>query len=110
MLNLISNAAEAMREITDRPRLLRVGSDVTQDNSDVEITVEDSGAGVDEKDIGRIFEPFFTTKATGTGVGLAICRSIIEAHGGRISASRNTPYGMIFRIYLPFEEAQHWSR
>lgn len=104
MLNLIFNAAEAMSAISDRPRMLRIGSDVTQDNCGVVITVEDSGTGVDEKDIERIFEPFFTTKPTGTGVGLAICRSIIEAHGGKLLASRNTPHGMIFRIYLPIEE------
>ena len=104
MLNLIFNAAEAMREIRDRPRMVRIGSDVTQDNCDVVITVEDSGTGVDEKDIGRIFEPFFTTKPAGTGIGLAICRSIIETHGGKLLASPNAPYGMIFRIYLPFEE------
>jgi len=105
MLNLILNAVEAMREITDRPRVLRIGSDVTQDQSDVVITVEDSGTGVDDKDIDYIFDPFFTTKPTGTGVGLAICKSIVEAHGGRLSASRKAPHGMIFRIYLPLPEA-----
>jgi signal transduction histidine kinase len=104
MLNLIFNAAEALSAISDRPRILRIGSDVTQDNCGVFIAVEDSGTGVDEKDIERIFEPFFTTKPAGTGVGLAICRSIIEAHGGKLLASRNTPYGMIFRIYLPIGE------
>ena len=105
LLNLIHNAVEAMREITDRPRVLRIGSDVTRDRSDVVITVEDSGTGVDDKDIDNIFEPFFTTKPTGTGVGLAICRSIVEAHGGRLSASRNVPHGMTFRIYLPLQAA-----
>jgi signal transduction histidine kinase len=103
LLNLVFNAAEAMREISNRPRMLRIKSDVIQD--DVVIAVEDSGAGVDNKDIERIFEPFFTTRPTGTGVGLAICRSIIEAHGGKLLASPNTPYGMIFRIYLQFEAA-----
>jgi signal transduction histidine kinase len=101
MLNLIFNAVEAMRQITDRPRLLCIGSDVTQDHSDVVITIEDSGTGIDEKDIDHIFEPFFTSKPTGTGIGLAISRSIIEAHGGRLLAARNAPYGMIFQIYLP---------
>jgi signal transduction histidine kinase len=105
MLNLILNAVEAMRDVGDRPRVLRIGSDVTQDQSDVVITVEDSGTGVDDKDIDYIFDPFFTTKPTGTGVGLAICKSIVEAHGGRLSASRNVPHGMIFRIYLPLEGA-----
>jgi signal transduction histidine kinase len=103
MLNLILNAVDAMREITDRPRSLRVTSDVTQDRSDVVITVDDSGTGIDDKDIDYIFEPFFTTKPTGTGIGLAISRSIIEAHGGRLQASRNVPHGMSFRIYLPLQ-------
>jgi signal transduction histidine kinase len=105
MMNLIFNAAEAMRDVTDRPRVLRLGSDVAQDNSDVVITVEDCGPGVDEKDIGRIFEPFFTTKPTGTGIGLAICRTIVEAHNGRLVASPNVPYGMVFQIFLPIEAA-----
>jgi signal transduction histidine kinase len=101
MLNLIANAVDAMRGVSGRPRLLRVGSYVTADNSKVEITVEDSGMGVSENHLSRIFEPFFTTKSAGTGIGLAICRSIIEAHGGELLASANDPYGMVFRINLP---------
>jgi signal transduction histidine kinase len=101
MLNLILNAAEAMHDITNRPRLLRIDTDVTHDNSDVVITVEDNGTGVDGKNIDRIFEPFFTTKSTGTGVGLAVCRSIVEAHGGQLTASPNIPFGTIFRVALP---------
>jgi signal transduction histidine kinase len=99
LFNLIFNAVEAMQGVTDRPRVLHLRSDVTQDN--VTIAVEDSGPGVDEKHMGRIFEPFFTTKSTGTGVGLAICRRIVEDHGGQLTASPSTPYGMVFQIYLP---------
>jgi signal transduction histidine kinase len=105
IMNLVFNAAEAMRDVTGRPRVLRLGSDLSQDHSEVVITVEDTGSGVDEKDIDRIFEPFFTTKPTGTGIGLAICRTIVEAHDGRLVASPKIPYGMVFQIYLPIEAA-----
>ena len=75
-LNLIMNAIEAMRSVSDRVRLLRIKSDFIQETSGVLVTIEDSGTGIDRKDKDRIFEPFFTTKSTGTGIGLAICRSI----------------------------------
>jgi two-component system sensor kinase FixL len=65
------------------------------------ITVEDSGMGIDLKNIGRIFDPFFTTKSHGMGLGLSICRSIIEIHGGRLTASPAQPHGSIFRVLLP---------
>jgi len=100
-LNLIMNAIEAMRTITDRARLLRIKSEFIQESSDVLITVEDSGTGIDTKDKDRIFEPFFTTKSSGTGIGLSICRSIIESHGGSLLASANTPYGTIIQVSLP---------
>jgi signal transduction histidine kinase len=69
------------------------------------LSVEDSGPGIDPKDTERIFEAFFTTKARGMGMGLAICRSIVEAHGGRLIASRAGPYGSIFQVVLPRAEA-----
>jgi len=72
--------------------------------SGVVITVEDSGTGIDPKITGRIFDAFYTTKSHGMGVGLAICRSIIEAHGGGISASPGNPNGCIFRVVLPTHE------
>jgi signal transduction histidine kinase len=103
LLNLTMNAIEAMSSVTDRARLLRIKSELVQESSEVLVTIEDSGTGI-EGDKDRIFEPFFTTKSTGTGVGLAICRSIIESHGGSILASPNKPYGMIFRVALPIED------
>jgi len=103
ILNLVVNAIEAMHSVTDRTRELRITSDIIQDSSDVMVTIEDSGAGLDRKDKDRIFEPFFTTKSTGTGIGLTICRSIIEAHGGSLQATANNPYGAIFRLALPIE-------
>jgi signal transduction histidine kinase len=65
------------------------------------ITVEDSGIGINPRNVNRIFEPFFTTKSHGMGIGLSICRSIIENHDGRLSVSPGQPYGSIFQVLLP---------
>jgi signal transduction histidine kinase len=73
------------------------------------LLVEDSGSGIDPKTVGRIFEPFFTTKSTGMGLGLAICKSIIESHGGSLSASPATRFGSVFRIELPIATEQSRS-
>jgi signal transduction histidine kinase len=102
-LNLIMNAVEAMQSVTDRARRLRISSDVIQGSSGVmsTIEIEDSGTGIDRKDKDRIFEPFFTTKSSGTGIGLTICKSIIESHGGTLLAFANKPYGATFRVALP---------
>ena len=102
ILNLITNAIDAMGSVTERPRVLRVRSETKE--SGVVITVEDSGAGIDPKITGRIFDAFYTTKSHGMGIGLAICRSIIEAHGGGISASPGNPNGCIFQVVLPTYE------
>jgi hypothetical protein len=80
-LNLCANAIEAMRFV-DRARLLRIRSDIIKESSYIMVTIEDSGSGIDGKNRDRIFEPFFTTKSSGTGIGLSICQSIIESHGG----------------------------
>lgn len=103
LLNLITNAIEAMHDITDRPRILRLRSDMNKDASSVLITVEDTGIGIDGKDTEHFFEPFFTTKSTGTGIGLSVCRSIIEAHGGIIQVYANRPHGTIFNLNLPMD-------
>jgi signal transduction histidine kinase len=100
-LNLFMNAVEAMRSVTDRERRLRVSSDVIQESFGVLVIIEDCGIGIDEKDRDRIFEPFFTTKSTGTGIGLTICRSIIESHNGTLRVSANKPYGTVFHVALP---------
>ena len=92
-----------MRSVTDRVRLLRIKSDFIQGTSGVLVTIEDSGTGINKKDKDRIFQPFFTTKSAGTGIGLAICRSIIEAHGGHLRASANHPHGTIFHVALTDE-------
>jgi signal transduction histidine kinase len=100
-LNLIMNAIEAMRSVTDRAKLLQIRSGISEDADGILVTIEDSGAGIDAGDRDRIFEPFFSTKSTGTGLGLSICRSIIEAHGGRLWASSAIPHGSIFHVVLP---------
>jgi C4-dicarboxylate-specific signal transduction histidine kinase len=83
VLNLIMNAIEAMAVVTDRPRLLSVVSE-SHDTQHLLIKVQDSGMGIDANDADRIFDAFFTTKPNGMGLGLAICRSIVEAHDGRL--------------------------
>jgi PAS domain S-box-containing protein len=98
ILNLVTNAAEAMRTVTERA--LRIGSKQFNTNG-LEVTVEDSGTGIQQKDIGRIFDAFFTTKSNGMGMGLAICRLVAEAHGGTLSVSAVIPHGAAFRITLP---------
>ena len=100
MLNIVTNAADAMRTVTDRARVLRVKSQASK-SSGVTIAVEDSGTGIEANDTERIFNAFFTTKSNGMGMGLAICRSIVEAHGGNLSVSANAPHGSIFYVVLP---------
>ena len=97
--NLIVNAVEAMSSVTDRERVLHIKSALTP--SGVRIAVEDSGTGIDQENMDHIFDTFFTTKSHGMGMGLSICRSIVEAHGGTLSASRSHPCGSIFEIDLP---------
>jgi C4-dicarboxylate-specific signal transduction histidine kinase len=98
LVNLIMNAVEAMSPVNGRDRQLTIGADAN--GQEVTITVADTGSGIDPKKLERIFEPFFTTKSEGMGLGLAICRSIIDAHGGRLWASPHTPFGTIFHMTL----------
>jgi signal transduction histidine kinase len=100
ILNPMLNGVEAMASVSDRPHLLQVRCE-RQGPDGILVTVADSGTGIEVKDIDRIFETFFTTKAEGMGMGLSICRSIVELHGGRISASQTNPHGSIFRVFLP---------
>ena len=102
-MNLIMNAVEAMGPVTNRERLLSIKSDV-HDPGTVMIMVEDSGTGIDPNNTERIFEAFFTTKSDGMGMGLAMCRSIIEAHGGRLWASPGASHGSVFHVVLPSNE------
>ncbi len=99
LLNLIMNAIEAMSSVQNRERSLLVKSELHGER-DVLIAVEDSGPGIDSNDMERIFDPFFTTKSHGMGLGLSICRSIIESHDGRLWASTRNPHGSGFYIQL----------
>lgn len=98
--NLVANAIDAMDAVTNRQRILRVTSAV-QGSDTIQVSVEDSGSGMAPDDKGRIFEPFFTTKPDGMGMGLMLCRSVIEAHGGRLWMTDNAPHGTIFQFTLP---------
>jgi PAS domain S-box-containing protein len=100
LLNLIRNAVEAMISLADCKPLLSVRTQMYELH-DVLITVTDCGTGIDPKDRNRIFEPFFTTKSEGMGMGLSICKSIVEAHGGRLWASPGIPQGSVFNVQLP---------
>ncbi len=100
ILNLIMNAIDAMSSVADRERILIVRSE-TDGSDNVLISLEDSGTGIDPDHMDRIFDAFFTTKAHGMGMGLSICRSIVESHGGKLWVSARSPYGSIFSAQLP---------
>jgi C4-dicarboxylate-specific signal transduction histidine kinase len=105
-LNVVTNAVEAMDTVAERARRLRVTSR-SHDADGVLITVEDSGTGIDPQNAKQIFEPFYTTKQQGMGLGLSICRSIVESHGGRLSAAPGALHGLALRISLPAGQAGH---
>ena len=100
ILNLLMNAAEATASNSNQERLVCVRSE-KHDGDWVRISVEDSGTGIKPEDEKRIFEAFFTTKADGMGMGLSICRSIVQSHGGRITAARAMSRGSVFQVILP---------
>ena len=99
VVNLVMNATEAMREVADRPRQLTVRTAGV--DGEVQLSVEDSGSGFDPQHAARLFEPFYSTKDDGMGIGLFISRSIVESHGGRLSALRNDRGGATFVCALP---------
>jgi PAS domain S-box-containing protein len=103
LLNLVINAIEAMAAVRKGPRqlLIRSCSDLLEERRAVLVVVRDSGLGLSEKDVAQIFKAFFTTKSQGMGMGLSISRSIIEAHGGRLSAQKNNGRGATFQFALP---------
>ena len=99
IVNLVANATDAMSAVADRARLLSLKTGIYDPDS-LLLTVEDTGTGIDPDIAERIFEPFFTTKSYGMGMGLSICRSIVESHGGRLSVSAAQPHGSIFSLFL----------
>ncbi|MDQ7976965.1 PAS domain-containing protein [Paraburkholderia sp. SARCC-3016] len=100
VINLMMNAIQAMASTVNRPRRLAVCSSCTQENQ-VRVDVEDSGPGIAEADLQRLFQPFFTTRADGMGMGLSICRSIVESHGGKIRAYAQPGLGATMSFVLP---------
>jgi C4-dicarboxylate-specific signal transduction histidine kinase len=100
VLNLVVNGIEAMSSVTDRPHILRVNS-FADAGGGVLVEIADTGVGIEQTNIDRMFDAFFTTKPNGIGMGLSICRSIIEAHGGRLWASANGACGSVFRFTVP---------
>jgi C4-dicarboxylate-specific signal transduction histidine kinase len=103
LLNLIMNAIEAMGEVAQRPRELLIRT-CRAESGNVLVAVSDSGPGLGQAGPERIFEAFYTTKTGGLGMGLSICRSIVEAHGGRLWAAANEPHGAVFCMTLPIRE------
>jgi C4-dicarboxylate-specific signal transduction histidine kinase len=103
ILNLVANAVEAMANVSGRDRILEIRSQREQDHG-IRISVHDAGVGISEELIPRLFEPFFTTRARGIGMGLAISRSIVEAHGGRLWVESRLNQGTVFQLTLPETE------
>jgi len=98
IINLVVNAIQAMASVTDRRLLIRT---LQPDGASVQFEVHDSGPGIDPKQAALLFEAFYTTKPDGMGMGLSISRSIIETHGGRISAACGAGQGAVFTITIP---------
>ena len=103
LFNLVTNAIEAMESAADRTLLVKSEH---ENGGQVRVTVEDSGTGIDPQHVEKIFGSFFTTKVDGIGMGLSICRSIIESHGGRLWASSGRSRGAVFQFTLPSNPSQ----
>jgi signal transduction histidine kinase len=100
ILNLVLNGMEAIAPLSDGPRELVIRSGKNGPDQ-VSVAVQDSGVGIDPDNEKQLFNPYFTTKPHGSGMGLSICRSIVELHGGRVWASRNERRGATFQFSLP---------
>jgi signal transduction histidine kinase len=100
VLNLILNAVEAMSSVDDARRELSISTGRWGAN-EILVALQDSGSGIDPENLDRIFQSFYTTKPSGMGLGLSICHSIVDAHGGRLWADANEPRGAVFQFTLP---------
>ncbi len=100
ILNLIVNAIVAMSGQNDAPRDLLLSTENAGPNG-ILVAVRDSGPGLPQENLQRLFDAFYTTKANGMGMGLSICRSIIESHNGRLWATANSPHGAAFQLTVP---------
>jgi signal transduction histidine kinase len=99
-MNLILNAIEAMSDIDEGTRELQISTEMDSASA-LSVAVRDSGSGLDPANVEHVFEAFYTTKPNGMGMGLAICRSIVETHGGKMWAGANKPRGAVFQFALP---------
>ena len=97
---MLFRSIDAMRDISDRARVLTIRS-APSNSVGLAISIEDTGTGISSENVDRMFDAFFTTKSDNMGMGLAICRSIVEAHAGRMFVFPNRPHGSVFRIVLP---------
>jgi signal transduction histidine kinase len=108
VINLLMNSIQAMDGVTTRPRRLTIGVARSTDTKDAKdcivVTVKDTGPGIAAADLNRLFDAFFTTKADGMGMGLSICRTIVQAHGGRIWATSHDSAGASFHFSVPVSE------
>jgi len=104
ILNLVMNAIESMSSA--EPRVLSIKSEITAHNG-VRVSIADTGSGISLTNLNRVFKPMFTTKARGMGMGLSICRSIIESHNGRIWVTAGAPRGSIFQFELRADGTEH---
>jgi two-component system, LuxR family, sensor kinase FixL len=102
ILNLAMNGIEAISSLETEPKRLMIRSTLSN-TRELLVSVEDTGLGIEVERAERLFAPFFTTKPEGIGMGLPICRSIIEAHGGRLWADKNVPRGAAFHFTLPIQ-------
>jgi PAS domain S-box-containing protein len=108
IINLVMNGIEAMQSVMDRPRELLIRS-LQDETHGVVVSVTDCGVGISRENADRLFSAFFTTKSGGMGMGLSVCRSIVEAHGGRLSASANVGPGATFQFVLPLHQ-EDWHQ
>jgi signal transduction histidine kinase len=103
VMNLMINGLDAMTSVTDRPHVLKLSTGLDKSGA-ILISVQDNGLGLSGEQMGRLFDAFYTTKTHGLGMGLSICRSIAEAHGGRLTVESHPGSGAIFQFTLPVEK------
>ena len=103
LMNLINNAVEAMSACASNDRLLQLKTEFLGSGDRVSLAVQDSGPGIDLERRSDLFKPLFSTKPGGMGLGLSICKSVIDAHGGSLNVTAGNPVGAVFTIILPLE-------